>query len=51
MFPISNADFFCEEKTGFWSYRGHKTAAAILLDFGKGGFGCNGRDEAKALQF
>ena len=25
-----------------WSYSGHKIAVAIVLDFGKGGFGCDG---------
>ena len=51
MFPICEANSFLRGKTGFCSYSGHKTAAAIVLDFGKGGFGCNGRDAATALQF
>ena len=37
-------------KNGFWSYRGHKTAAAIVLDFGKGNFGYGGGDADRVLQ-
>ena len=39
MFPVGEANF-SERKTGFWSYSSHKTAASIVSDFGKGGFGC-----------
>ena len=39
MLPVSEADFL-GRKTGFWSYSGHKTTAVVVLDFGKGGFGC-----------
>ena len=41
MFPVSKAIFLARKK-GFWSYIGHKTAAAIVSYFGKGGFGCGG---------
>ena len=42
MFPVSEANFFSEKKTGFLSLSGHKTAVAIVSDFVKGGLGCNG---------
>ena len=34
--------FFCEKKNGFLSHSGHKIAAAIVSDFWRGGFGCDG---------
>ena len=37
-------------KTGFCSYSGHKTAAEIVLYFGKGGFGCDGGGAATELR-
>ena len=40
MFPVSEANFFSEKNTDFLSHSGHKTAAAIVSDFGRGGFGC-----------
>ena len=44
MFPFSDA-----KKTRFCSYSDHKTAAAIVSDFGKDSFGCGGGDAATAL--
>ena len=41
MFPVSEANFFSEKKTGFLIHSGHKTAATIVPDFGRGGFGCD----------
>ena len=49
MFPVSKAKCFSEKKTGFLSHSGHKTAA-VVSDFGWGGFGCGGGDAAKALR-
>ena len=40
MLPVGEAIFFAREKNGFWNYSGHKTAAAIVSDLGRGGFGC-----------
>ena len=42
MFPVSEAKIFSEEKNGFSSHSGHKTAAAFVSDFGWGGLGCGG---------
>ena len=33
---------FLARKYGFLSHSDHKTAAAIVSDFGRGGFGCGG---------
>ena len=40
MFPVNEAIFFSKKKTGFSSYSGYKTAAEIVSDSGKVGFGC-----------
>ena len=48
MFLVGAARFF-NEKNGFWSYSSHKTAAVIVSDFEKGGFGCDGRNAATTL--
>ena len=45
MFPVGEA-FFFREKNGFFSDSGHKTAATIVLDFGSGGFVCDGGEGA-----
>ena len=50
MFPVSEANNFSEKKTGFSFHSGHKTAVAIVSDFGRGGFGCGGGDGATALR-
>ena len=39
MFLVSKVNLFFGEN-GFWSYIDHKTEAAIVSDFGRGGFGC-----------
>ena len=50
MFPYIEVIFFAK-RNGFWGYSGHKTAAAIVSDFGKGIFGCGRGGAAMALQF
>ena len=50
MLPVSKANSFSEKKPGFLSHSGHKTAAAIVLDFGRGGFGCGRGDGDTALR-
>ena len=39
---MSKANFFREKNTDFLSHSGHKTAAAIVSDFGWDGFCCGG---------
>ena len=48
MFPVGKANFCSNKNAGFLVDSGHKTAAAILSDSGKGGFCCVGRDAALA---
>ena len=50
MFPVREANFFSEIKTGFLSHSGHKTAAAIVSDCGRGNFGCIGGDADMVLR-
>ena len=38
------------EKKGFLSHRGHKTAVAVVSDFGSGCFDCSGVNGAMALR-
>ena len=40
MFPVSEANLFFVKKNRFSRLSGHKTAAAIVSDFGLGGLGC-----------
>ena len=49
MFPVSEVNFLAR-KTGVLSHSGHKIAAVIVLDFGKGGFDCDGGDGDMALR-
>ena len=51
MFLVSEANCFCEKKTVFLSNIVNITAAVIVLDFGRGWFGCGGGDEATDLQY
>ena len=41
MFPVSE-DVFLARKNRFLCHSCHKIAAAIVSDFGRGGFGCGG---------
>ena len=38
MFAVGWANCFCEKNTAFLINSGHKTAAVIVLDFGRAGF-------------
>ena len=49
MFPIGEASFLAKKKQVF-SNSSHKTAEAIVLDLGRGGFGCGGRDASTELR-
>ena len=40
--PIGKSNLFSDKNTGFSIFSGHKTASAIVSDFGRGGFHCNG---------
>ena len=42
MFPVGEANFLSKKKTGFLINIGHKTAAAIVSYFGRGGFRYDG---------
>ena len=42
MFPIGEANFCSKKNTGVLINSGYKTAAAVVSDFGKGGFCCDG---------
>ena len=42
MFPVGEANFLARKNNGFLINSGHKTAAAIVSDFGRGGFRCGG---------
>ena len=50
MSPVGEANFFSEKKTGFSINSGHKIAAEIVLDFGRGGFLCGRGDATTALR-
>ena len=50
MFPVGQDDFLAIKNTEFLIRSGHKKAAAIVSDFGRGGFHCGMRDVAMALQ-
>ena len=49
MFPVSETIFFSEKNTRFSIHSSHKTAVAIVLDFGRGGFCYDRRDADTAL--
>ena len=49
MFPVGEANCFCEKNTGFLMNNGHKTAADIVSKFSRGGFCCGGVDVATEL--
>ena len=50
MFPVGEANFFSEKNTGVSIDSGHKTAAAIVSDLGRGRFRCGGGGAATALR-
>ena len=50
MFPIGDAIFLARKNIGFLINSGHKIAALIVSDFGRGGFRCGGGDAATALR-
>ena len=50
MFPVGKANCFSDKNAGYFINSGHKTAAEIVSDFGRGGFCCGGGDAATALK-
>ena len=49
--PVGKANFFCDKNTGFLINSGHKIAAAIVSDFWRGGFRCDGGGASTAVRF
>ena len=48
--PLSEANLSMDLKNGFLSHSFHKTAAAIVSDFGRGGLGCDVEGGATSLR-
>ena len=51
MSHVGEAIVLARKNTGFLINRGHKTAGAIVSDFGRVGFRYGGEDSATVLRF